>query len=182
MTTPATPDTPSLEQHVSTLEAENRDLQWRVSHMRFLAAQVGVGLLAYAVFFALYARPVKASVVEVERLILRDPAGRRRPADALCRDRRHLPPPQPGRGVGGQRAARLVAPNRTSTFAYRHPGLHLLPVRVYRAAGAFDLPETPHYAGCRSWVELDQDLPTDGATPCSMTRHSPRYAAPSMNG
>src|SRR5262249_3657241 len=50
-------------------------------------------------------------------------------------------------------------------FAYRYPGLYLLPVRVYRAAGAFDLPETPRYAGCRSWVKLDQDLPTDGATP-----------------
>jgi hypothetical protein len=50
-------------------------------------------------------------------------------------------------------------------FAYRTPGLFLLPVRLYRAAQALDLPEPPHYAGCRSWVELEQDLPTDGATP-----------------
>jgi hypothetical protein len=50
-------------------------------------------------------------------------------------------------------------------FVYRSPGLFLLPVRIYRAAQGFDLPETPQYAGCRSWVELEQDLPTDGATP-----------------
>lgn len=50
-------------------------------------------------------------------------------------------------------------------FAYRHPGLYVLPVRVYRAAQAIDVIETPHYAGCRSWVELEQDLPTEGAMP-----------------
>jgi hypothetical protein len=50
-------------------------------------------------------------------------------------------------------------------FEYKHPGLYLLPVRVYRATQAFDLPETPEYAGCRSWVELERELPTDGATP-----------------
>jgi hypothetical protein len=49
-------------------------------------------------------------------------------------------------------------------FAYRSPGLYVLPVRVYRAAEAVELPETAHYAGCRSWVELEQELPTDGAT------------------
>ena len=50
-------------------------------------------------------------------------------------------------------------------FEYKHPGLFVLPVRVYRAARAFDLPETPEYAGCRSWVELEHELPTDEATP-----------------
>ncbi len=50
-------------------------------------------------------------------------------------------------------------------FAYRQPGLYVLPARVYRAAQAFDMIETPAYAGCRSWVELEQDLPTDGAVP-----------------
>ena len=52
-----------------------------------------------------------------------------------------------------------------SRFEYKHPGLFVLPVRVYKAAQAFDLPETEHYAGCRSWVELDRELPTEGATP-----------------
>ena len=52
-----------------------------------------------------------------------------------------------------------------SRFAYRRPGLYILPVRVYRAAEAIDLPDKPEYAGCRSWVELDRELPTEGATP-----------------
>jgi hypothetical protein len=50
-------------------------------------------------------------------------------------------------------------------FAYREPGLYLLPVRVYRAPQGFDLPDTPVYAGCRTWVQLDQALPTAGAVP-----------------
>jgi hypothetical protein len=50
-------------------------------------------------------------------------------------------------------------------FAYRHPGLYVLPARVYQMPRSFDLIETPHYAGCKSWVTLEQDLPTEGATP-----------------
>jgi hypothetical protein len=49
-----------------------------------------------------------------------------------------------------------------SRFAYRTPGLFVLPVRVYRAAQAVDLPESPAYAGCRSWVELEKELPDEG--------------------
>jgi hypothetical protein len=50
-------------------------------------------------------------------------------------------------------------------FAYRTPGLYVLPVRIYRALQVFDLRDTPYYAGCRSWVELEQALPIDGAAP-----------------
>ncbi|HZV05211.1 MAG TPA: DUF1802 family protein [Gemmataceae bacterium] len=50
-------------------------------------------------------------------------------------------------------------------FEYRGPGLYVLAVRVYRVAQAFGLPDTTEYAGCRSWVELDRALPTEGATP-----------------
>jgi hypothetical protein len=49
-------------------------------------------------------------------------------------------------------------------FHYRTPGLYVLPVRVYRAAPV-ELPELPHYAGCKSWVELGRELPTEGAMP-----------------
>jgi hypothetical protein len=49
-------------------------------------------------------------------------------------------------------------------FAYRSPGLFVLPVRVYQAE-AVELPDTPYYAGCKSWVELEQELPTTGAIP-----------------
>jgi hypothetical protein len=50
-------------------------------------------------------------------------------------------------------------------FAYRTPGLYVMPVRVYRARDVFELPETAAYQGCRSWVELDRELPTEGASP-----------------
>jgi len=50
-------------------------------------------------------------------------------------------------------------------FAYRTPGLFVLPIRVYQAARPVELPETPEYAGCRSWVDLGRDLSIDGATP-----------------
>jgi hypothetical protein len=50
-------------------------------------------------------------------------------------------------------------------FAYRRPGLYVLPVRVYRAVAAGNLTETPEYAGCRSWVALERELSTEGATP-----------------
>ena len=41
----------------------------------------------------------------------------------------------------------------------------MLPVRVYRAAQVVDLADTAYYSGCRSWVELERELPTEGATP-----------------
>jgi len=50
-------------------------------------------------------------------------------------------------------------------FAYRVPELYVIPVRVWKAAEVFELPDTAYYKGCRSWVELDRELPTDGATP-----------------
>jgi hypothetical protein len=52
-----------------------------------------------------------------------------------------------------------------SRFAYRQPGLFVIPVRVFRAASVAELPMTSYYEGCRSWVELERDLPTDGAEP-----------------
>jgi hypothetical protein len=52
-----------------------------------------------------------------------------------------------------------------SRFAYRTPGLFALPVRVWKAPHSVDLPETPYYAGCKSWVELERGLPTKGSVP-----------------
>lgn len=49
-------------------------------------------------------------------------------------------------------------------FAYgKTPGLYLLVLRVYRLPHPFVLPYLKRYAGCRSWVELAEALPTDGA-------------------
>ncbi len=50
-------------------------------------------------------------------------------------------------------------------FAYRSPGVNVLSVRVYRAAQAQEVPDRPKYRGCHSWVELDEELPTDGSVP-----------------
>jgi hypothetical protein len=52
-----------------------------------------------------------------------------------------------------------------SRFAYRRPGLFVIPVRVYCAAKTSELPETGEYAGCKSWVKLATELSTDNATP-----------------
>ena len=50
-------------------------------------------------------------------------------------------------------------------FAYRTPGIYVLALRVYQSQQTFDVPETLVYAGCRTWVELEQPLPTEGAAP-----------------
>jgi hypothetical protein len=50
-----------------------------------------------------------------------------------------------------------------SRFAYRRPGLFVVAVRVWRAEQGVELAETVEYAGCKSWVELDRQLPTQGA-------------------
>jgi hypothetical protein len=50
-------------------------------------------------------------------------------------------------------------------FAYRVPGLLVLVVRVWRVPQVIELPDTEYYQGCRSWVELERELPTEGARP-----------------
>jgi hypothetical protein len=49
-------------------------------------------------------------------------------------------------------------------FHYRTPGLYILTVRVFRVQTPAEIPEAPEYAGCKTWVELDQEveeLPAD---------------------
>jgi hypothetical protein len=50
-------------------------------------------------------------------------------------------------------------------FHYRTPGLFVLTVRVSRLAEPAVRAERPEYAGCKTWVELDSPVPTDGAVP-----------------
>ncbi|MFO0863072.1 MAG: DUF1802 family protein [Gemmataceae bacterium] len=50
-------------------------------------------------------------------------------------------------------------------FEYRTPGLHAWAVRVYRAPSPMNIEDTIGYQGCRSWVTLDQSLPTSGSIP-----------------
>lgn len=43
--------------------------------------------------------------------------------------------------------------------------IHALAVRVFRLARALEIPMTRAYGGCKSWVDLECDLTTDGAVP-----------------
>lgn len=42
--------------------------------------------------------------------------------------------------------------------------IHVLAVRIFRLAHAVELPMTTAYAGCQSWIMLERDIATDGAT------------------
>ena len=50
-------------------------------------------------------------------------------------------------------------------FHYRRPGLFLLVVRVYSSANVMQVQESPEMAGCKSWVELPDELATSGLSP-----------------
>lgn len=51
-------------------------------------------------------------------------------------------------------------------YAYKpHLPLAVLALRVYRLPRSLRLPLLDRYAGCRSWVELEEALPTAGAKP-----------------
>ncbi len=50
-------------------------------------------------------------------------------------------------------------------FHYRTPGLFALLVRVHRRVEPLRVPQSPHFAGCRSWVDFPADLGTNGLTP-----------------
>ena len=50
-------------------------------------------------------------------------------------------------------------------FHYRSPGLFALTVRVYRRPTPFEIADSPHFAGCKSWVDLPLALPTAGLQP-----------------
>lgn len=62
-------------------------------------------------------------------------------------------------------------------FHYRTPGLFALIVRAYRSPTPLVLPDSPHFAGCRSWVDLPDDLPTADLVPVlTDAEHSERTA------
>lgn len=50
-------------------------------------------------------------------------------------------------------------------FHYREPGLYALTVRIFRRETLLVLPESPHFAGCRSWVDLPTAISTDQLQP-----------------
>jgi hypothetical protein len=53
-----------------------------------------------------------------------------------------------------------------SRFSYRGiPGVQVIAARISRLPTAVELPEARRYAGCVSWVELDDDVGVSGASP-----------------
>jgi hypothetical protein len=63
-------------------------------------------------------------------------------------------------------------------FHYRRPGLYVLPVRIYRRVEPLTLADTPQFAGCRTWVDLGQDLGTNALIPVlSDTAHASQMQA-----
>jgi hypothetical protein len=50
-------------------------------------------------------------------------------------------------------------------FHYRAPGLFVFHVRAFELRAPVIRPEKPEYAGCKTWVALDEPIPTDGAMP-----------------
>lgn len=50
-------------------------------------------------------------------------------------------------------------------FHYRQPGLFLLLVKIYKTPTFSEIPNSPHFTGCRSWVNLPQPISTAGLTP-----------------
>jgi len=50
-------------------------------------------------------------------------------------------------------------------FHYREPGLFVLSVRVYSVPRVFEIAKLPRYEGCKSWVDLEHPLSTEGAVP-----------------
>src|SRR6185436_20085199 len=43
--------------------------------------------------------------------------------------------------------------------------IHALAVRILRLPQRIELPMLPAYGGCKSWIEVDQDISTEGAMP-----------------
>lgn len=61
-------------------------------------------------------------------------------------------------------------------FHYRTPGLYALTVRVYSAPD-HAIVEKPEYAGCKTWVELDEGLATEPSRPVMDDAHFAEYVA-----
>lgn len=68
--------------------------------------------------------------------------------------------------LGSLDGLHVLAPDTLlKRFQYRDPGLNVLLVRIYRRSQPYEITEAPHFAGCKSWVDLRNKLPTSGLTP-----------------
>jgi hypothetical protein len=56
--------------------------------------------------------------------------------------------------------------NLLTRYRFREDqALHLIAVRTFRLPHPTTITVTPEYAGCRSWVSLDDEIEIDGSTP-----------------
>lgn len=63
-------------------------------------------------------------------------------------------------------------------FHYKRPGLFALLVRTFQLPAEVCLPNAPHFAGCRSWVDLPTELSTANLQPVLVdARHQAQLAA-----
>ncbi len=62
-------------------------------------------------------------------------------------------------------------------FAYRRPGLWALHLRVYALRQPADLPDRPGYAGCVSWVHLDEPVVGEAEPVVTDAEHARRQQA-----
>lgn len=62
-------------------------------------------------------------------------------------------------------------------FDYREPGLWVLVLRTYRLSQPILLPDRPGYAGCVSWVHLDEALAGEASPALTDDEHAARAAA-----
>lgn len=47
----------------------------------------------------------------------------------------------------------------------KEKNIHALAVRVFRLPALVTIPSLASYGGCKSWIDLEQEIPTDGAVP-----------------
>jgi hypothetical protein len=50
-------------------------------------------------------------------------------------------------------------------FHYKRSGLFVLCVRIYALPQSIEIPKSPHFVGCRTWVDLPTGLSTAGLKP-----------------
>ena len=62
-------------------------------------------------------------------------------------------------------------------FAYRQPGLYVLPARVYAVETPVDVPNRAEYDGCKTWVDFGAEIPADGKPVLSDRRFADVLAA-----
>ena len=60
-----------------------------------------------------------------------------------------------------------ILSNKTvdARYHYKNPGLFVVLVRVHQLAAHITIPASPHFAGCRSWVDFPTPVPTEGLSP-----------------